>query len=179
MEVILSSDNIRYWHRHISLTFWTPGWFPANPTSCSPNLVHYSDVIMGAIASQITSLSIIRSTVCSGAGQRRHQSSASLAFVRGIHWWLVNSPHKRGRDAENVSVWWRNHEDVQCKQLYPFCVISNVIFQPLWCHGNRLFLCGTLGHFPNYNDVCNQCCLPWRFLVAIHINVYGLVFEIE
>ena len=34
------------------------------------------------------------STVCSGANQRKHQSPASLAFVRGIHRWLMNSPHK-------------------------------------------------------------------------------------
>ena len=34
------------------------------------------------------------STVYSGADQRKHQSSASLAFVRRIHRWPVNSPHK-------------------------------------------------------------------------------------
>ena len=50
---------------------------------------------MGAIASQITILTIIYSTVYSDAGQRKHQSSASLAFLRGIHRWPVNSPHKR------------------------------------------------------------------------------------
>ena len=55
---------------------------------------YYSDVIMGAMASQITSVSIICSTVSSGADQRKHQSSPSLAFVRGIHRWPVNSPHK-------------------------------------------------------------------------------------
>ena len=49
---------------------------------------------MGAIASQITSLMIVYSTVYSDAGQRKHQSSASLAFVRGIHRGPVNSPHK-------------------------------------------------------------------------------------
>ena len=54
----------------------------------------YSDVIMGVIASQITSLTIVYSTVYSDADQRKHQSSASLAFVRGIHRWPMNSPHK-------------------------------------------------------------------------------------
>ena len=49
---------------------------------------------MGAMASQITSLTIVYSTVYSGADQRKHQSSASLAFLRGIHRWPVNSPHK-------------------------------------------------------------------------------------
>ena len=47
--------------------------------------LHYDDVIMSAIASQITSLKIVYSTVYSGADQRKHQSSASLAFVWGIH----------------------------------------------------------------------------------------------
>ena len=56
--------------------------------------IHYDDVIMSSRASQITSVSIVCSIVCSGADQRKHQSSASLAFVRGIHRWLVNSPHK-------------------------------------------------------------------------------------
>ena len=53
-----------------------------------------NDVIMSATASQITSLTIVYSTVYSGADQRKHQRSASLAFVRGIHWWPVNSPYK-------------------------------------------------------------------------------------
>ena len=49
---------------------------------------------MSAMGSQITSVSIVYSTVYSGADHRKHQSSASLAFVRGIHRGPVNSPHK-------------------------------------------------------------------------------------
>ena len=49
---------------------------------------------MGAMASQINSLTIVCSTVYEGADQRKHQSSASLAFVLGIHRAPVNSPHK-------------------------------------------------------------------------------------
>ena len=55
---------------------------------------HNDDVIMSLIASQITSLTIVYSTVYLDADQRKHQSSASLAFVRGIHRGPVNSPHK-------------------------------------------------------------------------------------
>ena len=55
---------------------------------------HYNDVITDAMASQITGLSVVCLTVCSGADQRKHQSPASLAFVRGIHRWPVNSPHE-------------------------------------------------------------------------------------
>ena len=54
---------------------------------------HYDGVIMGAMASQITGPAIVYSTVYSAANQRKHQSSASLAFVREIHWGPVNFPH--------------------------------------------------------------------------------------
>ena len=53
-----------------------------------------NDAIMTAMASQITSLTIVSSTVYSGADQRKYQSSELLAFVWGIHRWPVNSPHK-------------------------------------------------------------------------------------
>ena len=55
---------------------------------------NYNDVIMSAMASQITGVSNVYSTACSGTDQRKHQSSASLDFVRGIHRWPVNSLHK-------------------------------------------------------------------------------------
>ena len=56
--------------------------------------LHYSDVELSAMASRNTGVSIVYSTVCSGADQRQHQSSASLAFVRKIHRLPMNSPHK-------------------------------------------------------------------------------------
>ena len=55
---------------------------------------HYSDVIMGTMASQITGVSRFSSTVCSWTDQRKHQSSASLSSVRGIHRWPMDSSHK-------------------------------------------------------------------------------------
>ena len=69
---------------------------------------HYIDVIMTTMASQITSLTVVYSTVYSDADQRKHQSSASLAFVGGIHQdrWI---PPQRASYAENVSIWWRHH----------------------------------------------------------------------
>ena len=56
--------------------------------------IHYDDVTMSAIASQITSLTIVYSIIYFSADQRKHQSSAILAFVREIHRRPVNSPHK-------------------------------------------------------------------------------------
>ena len=64
--------------------------------------IHYGDVIMGAIASHITSL---YSTVYSDADERKHQSSASLAFVRGTG----EFPAQMASNAEDVSIWWRHH----------------------------------------------------------------------
>ena len=71
-------------------------------------LEHFNDVIMSAIASQITGVAIVCSTVGSGPDQRKHQSSASLAFVRGIHRDRCIASTKDSY-AENVSIWWRHH----------------------------------------------------------------------
>ena len=49
---------------------------------------------MTMLASQITSLMVVYSIVYLGVNQRKHQSSASLAFVREIHRGPVNFPHK-------------------------------------------------------------------------------------
>ena len=58
---------------------------------------HYSDVTISAMVSQITGVNGIAgicSSVCSGADKIKHQSTASLAFVKGIHHWPVNCPPK-------------------------------------------------------------------------------------
>ena len=67
-------------------------------------------ITMDTIASQIISLTIVYSTVCSDANQRKHPSSASLAFVRGIHRGPVNSPHKWPVTRKRFSIWWRHHD---------------------------------------------------------------------
>ena len=61
---------------------------------CGFGWYHYCDVIMGAMASQITSLAIVYSSVHSGIDKRKHQSSTTPAFVLGIQRWPVNSSHK-------------------------------------------------------------------------------------
>ena len=77
------------------------------PVSAFP--YHYDDVIMGAIVSLISSLTIVYSTVYSDANQRKHQSS--LAFV----WWIHRGPGtgefpaQMASNAENASIWWRHH----------------------------------------------------------------------
>ena len=79
--------------------------------------IHYDDVIMTTVASQITSLTVVYSTVCSDADQRKHQSYASLAFV----WEITETgefPAQTASYAENVSIWWRHH--VFEKKMSPF-----------------------------------------------------------
>ena len=75
---------------------WVPFPMSQSIVACGVlNLTRdYSDVTLSAMASQITSITIVCSTVYSGADQRKYQSSASLAFVSGIHRWPFNSPHK-------------------------------------------------------------------------------------
>ena len=56
--------------------------------------IHYSDVIVSAMASQITGISIVYSTVCSGADQGKHQVTGEF-------------PSQRASNVKNVSIWWR------------------------------------------------------------------------
>ena len=65
---------------------------------------HYNDVILSTMASQIISLTINYSTVYSDANQRKHQSSASLAFVRVIHRWPGISPQKGPETRKMLSL---------------------------------------------------------------------------
>ena len=74
---------------------------------------HYDDVIMTARASQIISLTTIFWIVYSGPDQRKQQSSASLAFVRGIHRWPVNSPHKGPVTRKMMKSSWITYKNVK------------------------------------------------------------------
>ena len=79
---------------------------------------------MTTIASQITSLTAVYSTVYSDADHRKHQSSASLAFVRGIHRdrWI---PRTKASYAENVSIWWRHHDSEWCTYPNPTAAVDD------------------------------------------------------
>ena len=85
-EIINRVYQMNYAHGSRLVVIWYRSILPVS--------FHYDDVIMTTLASQITSLAVVYSTVYSDADQRKHQSSASLAFVRGIHRGPVNSPHK-------------------------------------------------------------------------------------
>ena len=67
---------------------------------------HYSDDITSAMAYQITDVSIVCSNVCSGADQRKHQSSVSLFLWGGT---TGGFPSQRASNTEKVSIWWHRH----------------------------------------------------------------------
>ena len=104
-------------------------------TSKQSNLAHfhYNDVIMGAIASQISSPTTVYSTTYSDADQRKHQSSASL------HKWPVT--------RENVSIWWRHHVltifVIQIRWKFNFALIQIVVKWSLqdFAHGSVAVAC--------------------------------------
>ena len=93
-QMASNAENVSIWWRHHGCPWVVftvaPIWWLLRDIG----KLHYNDAIMGAIASLITSFTIVYSTVYSDADQRKHQSSASLAFVWGIHRGPVNSPHK-------------------------------------------------------------------------------------
>ena len=125
---------------------------------------HYNDIIMRVMASKITSLTIIYSNVYSGADKKKHQSSASLAFLWGIHRRPVNSPHKgpvtRGKCFHLMTSSW---PWLSYSQIHPYhisvCVINcggyvdwgyfrcSCIENPITCNFSSLevfffFICG-------------------------------------
>ena len=123
---------------------------------------HYSGIIMGVMTTQITSLTIVYSTVYSGTDQRKHQSPASLAFVRGIHRCPVNSPHKRTSNAENVSTWWRHHVYNISRTKY-VCVL--LCFVLLWLY-----------HCSGVINPCSSGLLQRHYKTTTHNNMWTIYF---
>ena len=109
---------------------------------------------MSATVYKITGVSIVYSSVCSGADHRKHQSSASLAFGNEIHRWPVDSPHKGPGNAEYVSIWWRHHV-LSLVNLPLLCVWLSFIGSdnPVYVKSNSVSPTGT--HF------LNQCRPGW------------------
>ena len=109
-------------------------WKAKSPI-CNICLDHYIDVIMTAAASQITSFTIVYSVIYSGADQRKYQSSASLAFVRGIHrdrWIPHTKGQLRGKCFHLMTSSWhtymcgsRSTRGVRFGQLVPLNIVFN------------------------------------------------------
>ena len=119
------------WSFHIKTSHWNNSKHPKSHTcgwAMGCLLCLYSDVMMGAMASKMTSLKIVYWTVYSGADQRKHQSSASLAFVREFtgDWWI---PRTNGQ--------WRGKCFLLMMSSFVFIKIDSTIKEP---HGTLPFL---------------------------------------
>ena len=72
---------------------------------------------MSTMASQITAVSIVYSTVCSDTDQRKHQSFASLALCVGNAPVTGEFPTQRASNTENDSIWWRHNDKLSLVQV--------------------------------------------------------------
>ena len=137
---------------------------------------HYSDVIMSVMVSQITGVSIVCWTVCSGSDQRKHQSSASLVFVGEF---TVDQyfPSQRASDVENVSIWWRHHvfRFARLSSEYNYVLfynsdntLSSLLATIMWCIICHKPFC----HVCNFN---NQ--LLWDGINSSILNCVSLILK--
>ena len=99
---------------------------------------HYDDVIMTMLASQITSLTVVYSTVYSDADQSKHQSSASLAFVWGIHrdrWIPRTKGQLRGKCFHLMTSSCSDFARMQGNILYPIFQTKQSAQNAMWTYG--------------------------------------------
>ena len=113
---------------------------------------------MSANASQITGVTIVCPTVCSGTDQRKHQSSASLAFVRGIHRSPVDSPRKgpvtRKMFPFGDVIMTPGHSS---SVLYSYFTIASQITSKSIVYSTASFLWELQGDSPHKGQVMPQC----------------------
>ena len=121
---------------------------------------HYNDVIMTTIASQITSLMVVYSTVYSDADQRKHKSSASLAFVWGIHrdrWIPRTKGQLRGKCFHLMTSSWLLHSWCSHDFVNTLKPGQNGRYFPEWKHSNfhwNLFPMVQLTHWGRVTHIC-------------------------
>ena len=148
----------------------------------SLNLEHYSDVIMSMMASQITSLLIVYSTLCSGP------KKTSKLHVTGLC--EVNSPvtgefpAQRASNVENVSIWWCHHEQPEsamCPYMAKHCQVLGHLHAQLWSNSNHVYTRLTLIEFTSSFQPLNEKeCQIKCFQVIVKIKIkYPVVFVLE
>ena len=135
---------------------------------------HYSDVIIGAMASQITSLAILYSTVYSG--RRRSKKTSTLRVtglcVRGIHRWPMNYPHK-------WSIWWRHHKILGTIEATRFCMIVSLsLWKSVRLHA-RLHICDIENdvEIPITNLAASKLGTSWDLMAKIWHRIFSQPFR--
>ena len=117
LDVSLQLKTVGNWNAKM----WVESIYSArnaawNPVMTSPTKVryicenrHYNDVLFGTLASQITSLTSVYSTVYSDADQRKHQKLRVTGLCAGNSPGTGEFPAQMASNGENFSIWWRHH----------------------------------------------------------------------
>ena len=136
---------------------------------------HYSDAIMSRVVSQITAVSIVYSIICSSADQIKHQSSASLTFVRGIHRWPEDSPYKgpvrRNFIFDDVIMWFPPHLLIRAKFANPIQrnTDSTITSKWIWQHNTNVRYYSSILVL-SFHFVHRQNCSPVYYSSGGHIG---------
>ena len=72
----------------------------------------YGGIIINAMASQITSLTIVYSTVYSRCKSKTTSKLSVTGLCEGNSLVTGEFPAQRVSDTENVSIWWRHHDNI-------------------------------------------------------------------
>ena len=157
------------------------------PVHIVSKMIHYNDVIVSTITSQITSLTIVYSIVYSSADQSKHQSSALLAFVRGIHRRPVNSPHKGPVtrkmfpfDDVIMSVFLSTlptHVTLTLSPFSIFSVFSQLVLSRPFLLSHSLCLCRSIPSALFFQSSFSPTCyfIRWLSITSRYIHISGLV----
>ena len=148
----------------LNLTNRRKGWSKRNKVTSVmwknwQGINHYVDVIMTTMASQITSLMVVYSAVYSDTGQRKHKSSASLAFVWGIHrdrWIPRTKGQLRGKCFHLMTSSWLTSQYVGLSDLHSSCTLTHLIKERycgyLLSNISRIMKCIHIMYFNYRND---------------------------
>ena len=137
---------------------------------------------MSAMASQTTGVLIVYSTVCSGADQRKHQSSASLAFVRGIHRWPVHSPHQ-GLVTRKMLPFYhvimkRCHNEVDGYPNCLFSILSLIMYPTFYVSlANSLFEVRVWMNDYRKCLSCDYLSMPYTQSISVNIKKHPIEHE--
>ena len=140
---------------------------------------HYSDVIMSAMTSQITGVSIVFSNVCSCTDHRKHQSSVT-GLCEGNSPVTGDFPSQRATNAENVSIWRRHHDYIWSPGVFAILKYFTHSLWPacgdvIWCHWSWWTLLQVVTYAVQSPELVLTCCL---LEIQRHISM-PFCFEIQ
>ena len=107
LHTVVNEKASSLWKLARFLVKWSSGWSSLGPYIC--RIIHYSDVIMGAMRPQITGVGIVYWTVCSDADKKQTKNIRVTGLCWGNSPLAGEFPAWMARNAENASIWWRNH----------------------------------------------------------------------